>query len=164
MGFIKEFKEFAMRGNVMDMAVGVIIGGAFGKIVSSLVDDLLMPFIGLLTGNVDLTSLEYKIKPVSKLVEDAASTVGADGAVEAVTDAASNAAAAAGIAGETAGAVIKYGVFLQNVIDFIIIALCIFLMIKFMNKLAPKKEEPEAPAGPTQEELLTEIRDLLKKQ
>ena len=92
MGFFKEFKEFAMRGNVMDMAVGVIIGGAFGKIVTSLVDDVLMPAIGLLTGNVDLTSLEYKIKPVSKLVEDAASTVGADRAVEAVTNAANNAA------------------------------------------------------------------------
>ena len=163
MGFIKEFKEFAMRGNVMDMAVGVIIGGAFGKIVSSLVDDVLMPFVGLLTGNVDLTSLEYKIKPVSKLVEDAASTVGADGAVEAVTDAANNAAAAAGIAGEATGAVIKYGLFLQNVIDFLIIALCIFLMIKAMNKLKKEKPaEPEAPAGPTQEELLTEIRDLLQ--
>jgi len=164
MGFIKEFKEFAMKGNVMDMAVGVIIGGAFGKIVSSLVDDVLMPAIGLLTGNVDFTSLEYKIKPVSQLVEDAASTVGADGAVGAVADAASNAAAAAGVAGETAGAVIKYGVFIQNVIDFLIIALCIFLMIKFMNKLMPKKEEPAAPAGPTQEELLSEIRDLLKEK
>ena len=127
MGFVKEFKEFAMRGNVMDMAVGVIIGGAFGKIVSSLVDDVLMPAIGMLTGNVDFTGLALKIGE-----------------------------------GENA-AVLKYGMFLQNVIDFLIIAFCIFLMIKAMNKLTPKKEEePEEPAGPTQEELLTDIRDLLK--
>ena len=127
MGFISEFKEFAMKGNVMDMAVGVIIGGAFGKIVSSLVDDVLMPIIGTLTGGVNFTDL--------------AITVGE--------------------------ANIKYGTFIQNVIDFLIIALCIFLMIKGMNKLNRKKEEepaPEEPKGPTQEELLAEIRDLLKKQ
>ena len=127
MGFIKEFKEFAMKGNVMDMAVGVIIGGAFGKIVSSLVDDVLMPVIGTLTGGVNFTDL--------------AITVGE--------------------------ANIKYGSFIQNIIDFLIIALCIFLMIKGMNKLNRKKEEepaPEEPKGPTQEELLAEIRDLLKKQ
>ena len=88
MGFFKEFKEFAMKGNVMDMAVGVIIGGAFGKIVSSLVDDVLMPAIGLLTGGIDLSSLEYHLPPVSEMVGDAASAVGADGAVEAVADAA----------------------------------------------------------------------------
>ena len=128
MGFIKEFKEFAVKGNVMDMAVGVIIGGAFGKIVTSLVDDVLMPAIGMLTGNVDFTSLVCKI-------------------------------------GEGEGAaVLKYGTFIQNIIDFLIIALCIFLMIKAMNKLMPKKEEPAAPAGPTQEELLTDIRDLLKEK
>ena len=103
MGFIKEFKEFAMKGNVMDMAVGVIIGGAFGKIVSSLVDDVLMPAIGMLTGNVDFTGLALKI-------------------------------------GEGEGAaVLKYGTFIQNVIDFLIIALCIFLMIKAMNKITKKK-------------------------
>jgi len=129
MGFIKEFKEFAMKGNVMDMAVGVIIGGAFGKIVSSLVDDVLMPVIGMITGNVNLTDLAFKIGE-----------------------------------GEEA-AVLKYGMFLQNILDFIIIAFCIFCMIKAMNKM--KKEEPaapEAPAGPTQEELLAEIRDILKKK
>ena len=127
MGFVKEFKEFAMRGNVMDMAVGVIIGGAFGKIVSSLVDDVLMPAIGMLTGNVDFTGLALKIGD-----------------------------------GEGA-AVLKYGTFIQNIVDFLIVAFCIFLMIKAMNKLMPKKEEaPEEPAGPTQEELLTDIRDLLK--
>ena len=115
-------------------------------------------------GNIDFTSLEYKIKPVTEIVEDAASTVGAEGAVESVTNAASNAAAAAGVATEATGAVIKYGLFIQNVIDFLIIAFCIFLMIKAMNKLRAPKPEPEAPAGPTQEELLGEIRDLLKEK
>ena len=128
MGFIKEFKEFAMKGNVMDMAVGVIIGGAFGKIVSSLVDDVLMPAIGMLTGNVDFTKLALKIGE-----------------------------------GENA-AVLNYGTFIQNIIDFLIIALCIFLMIKGMNKLTKTKEEEPAPAEPSHEEkLLGEIRDLLKK-
>ena len=125
MGFVKEFKEFAMKGNVMDMAVGVIIGGAFGKIVSSLVDDVLMPLIGVVTGGVDFTGLIAKV----------------------------------------GDAEVKYGVFIQNIIDFLIIAFCIFLMIKAMNKM--KKEEPAepaAPAGPTQEELLAEIRDLLKQK
>ena len=135
MGFIKEFKDFAMKGNVMDMAVGVIIGGAFGKIVTSLVDDVLMPAIGMLTGGIDLSGLQYKMMLPAL-----------DG-------------------GEPiAGATLKYGAFIQNLIDFLIIAFCIFLMVKAMNKLMPKKEEPEAPAGPTQEELLTDIRDLLKKQ
>ena len=154
-----------MKGNVMDMAVGVIIGGAFGKIVTSLVDDVLMPAIGLLTGGIDLSGLEYHLPPVSEMVGDAAATVGAEGAVEAAADAANAVAVNAGVATEAAtGAVLKYGAFIQNIIDFLIIALCIFLMIKFMNKLMPKKEEPEAPAGPTQEELLTDIRDLLKEK
>ena len=125
MGFFKEFKEFAMKGNVMDMAVGVIIGGAFGKIVTSLVDDVSMPAIGTLTGGVDFSNL-------------------------AVTFGDAN---------------LKYGSFIQNIIDFLIIAFCIFLMIKGMNKLSKKKEEePAAPAEPSNEEkLLSEIRDLLKK-
>ena len=132
MGFINEFKEFAMKGNVMDMAVGVIIGGAFGKIISSMVDDVLMPLIGMVTGNIDFTSLCYQI-------------------------------------GEGEGAaVLKYGNFIQNTVDFIIVAFCIFLMLKGINKLNRKKEkaapEPEAPKGPTQEELLAEIRDLLKNK
>ena len=131
MGFIKEFKEFAMKGNVMDMAVGVIIGAAFGKIVSSMVDDILMPLVGMVTGNVDFTNLAFQIGE-----------------------------------GEDA-AVLKYGNFIQNTVDFIIVAFCIFLMLKGINKLNRKKEEPAepaAPAGPTQEELLAEIRDLLKKK
>ncbi|MBR5698675.1 MAG: large-conductance mechanosensitive channel protein MscL [Prevotella sp.] len=138
MGFIKEFKEFAMKGNVMDMAVGVIIGGAFGKIVTSLVDDVLMPLVGMLTGGIDVSGLAYKVM-LPNPVEG----------------------------GEPlAGATLKYGAFIQNVIDFLIIAFCIFLMMKAINKLMAKKEEPapEAPAGPTQEELLSEIRDLLKEK
>ena len=128
-GFLKEFKDFAMKGNVMDMAVGVIIGGAFGKIVSSLVDDILMPAIGMLTGGVDFSNLAVKLG-----------------------------------AGETA-AMLKYGMFIQNIIDFLIIALCIFMMIKAMNKLIKKKEEAPAPAEPgAEEKLLGEIRDLLKVQ
>ena len=131
-----------MKGNVMDMAVGVIIGGAFGKIVTSLVGDLLMPIIGLATGGIDFTNLfvnltdDVKYKTLAEAQEAGAS-------------------------------VFAYGQFIQNIIDFIIVALCIFLMIKAMNKLNRKKEEPEAPAapaGPTQEELLTEIRDLLKQK
>ena len=121
MGFIKEFKEFAVKGNVMDMAVGVIIGAAFGKIVTSLVNDVLMPLIGMVTGNIDFTSLSFKIGE-----------------------------------GEEA-AVLAYGNFIQNTVDFIIVAFCIFLMLKAINKLNRKKEEPaapEAPKGPTQEELL----------
>ena len=132
MSFISEFKEFAMKGNVLDMAVGVIIGGAFGKIVSSLVDDILMPVVGMITGNIDFTTLAFKIGE-----------------------------------GEEA-AVLKYGNFIQNTVDFLIVAFCIFMMLKGINKLNRKKEEaapePEAPAGPTQEELLAEIRDLLKNK
>jgi len=124
--FLNEFKDFAMRGNVLDLAVGVIIGGAFGKIVSSVVDDLLMPLIGMVIGGLDFKSLSFKI-------------------------------------GE---AKITYGNFIQNVIDFTIIAFCIFLLIKGINSLSRKKEEPaapEAPAEPTNEEkLLAEIRDLLR--
>ncbi|MBQ9651546.1 MAG: large conductance mechanosensitive channel protein MscL [Prevotella sp.] len=127
MGFISEFKEFAMKGNVMDMAVGVIIGGAFGKIVSSLVDDILMPIIGVITGGLDFSGLKATIGDAN----------------------------------------ITYGMFIQNVVDFLIVAFCIFLMLKGINKLNRKKVEepaPEAPAGPTQEELLAEIRDLLKNK
>ena len=139
MGFITEFKEFAMKGNVMDMAVGVIIGGAFGKIVSSLVNDILMPLIGQLTGGVSFVDLFVNLSGGT------AKTLAA--------------------AQEAGDAVFAYGQFIQNILDFIIIAFCIFLMVKGMNKL--KKEThaaPEAPKGPTQEELLAEIRDLLKKK
>ena len=141
MGFIKEFKEFAMKGNVMDMAVGVIIGGAFGKIVTSLVSDVLMPIISLCTGGIDFTNLFVNLSDDKEYATLAA-------------------------AQEAGANVFAYGQFCQNIIDFLIIAFCIFLMIKGMNKLNRKKEEPasEAPAGPTQEELLAEIRDLLKQK
>ena len=122
MSFLKEFREFAMRGNVVDMAVGVIIGGAFGKIVSSLVGDVVMPVLGILTGGVDFKDLKITL-------------------AQAVT--------------------LNYGVFIQNVFDFIIIAFAIFMMIKGINKVKKPVEEVK---GPSQEELLTEIRDLLKKQ
>ncbi len=139
MGFIKEFKEFAIKGNVMDMAVGVIIGGAFGKIVTSLVNDVLMPLIGKMTGGVSFKDLFVNL---------------GDGNYQTLA-----------AAQEAGAAVLAYGQFIQNILDFIIIAFCIFLMIKGMNKLKKEKpEEPAAPAGPTQEELLAEIRDLLKKK
>jgi large conductance mechanosensitive channel len=141
MGFIKEFKEFAMKGNVMDMAVGVIIGGAFGKIVSSLVDDVIMPLVGKLVGNVDFTNLYI---PLSDAIKDGMSLEKA----------------------KEVGAVFAYGQFIQNVIDFLIIALCIFIVIKLMNKIIKKKEEEPAPEPePSNEEkLLGEIRDLLKNK
>lgn len=129
MSFIKEFREFAMRGNVVDMAVGVIIGGAFGKIVSSLVADIFMPVLGILTGEVDFKDLKLVLQ-------------------EAV--------------GDTPAVTLNYGLFIQNVLDFIIIAFAIFLMIKAINKL--KKPVEEKIAEPSNEEkLLSEIRDLLKK-
>ena len=132
-----------MKGNVMDMAVGVIIGGAFGKIVSSLVGDVLMPLIGKLTGGISFVDLFVNL---------------GDGNFKTLAE-----------AKEAGAAVFAYGQFIQNIIDFLIVALCIFLMIKGMNKLSRKKEEPapaepEAPKGPTQEELLAEIRDLLKNK
>ena len=143
MGFIKEFKEFDVKCNVMDMAVGVIIGGAFGKIVTSLVSDVLMPLIGKLTGGVSFVDLFVNL---------------VDGNYKTLAE-----------AKEAGAAVFAYGQFIQNIIDFVIVAFCIFMMIKGMNKLNKKKEEPkpaepEAPKGPTQEELLAEIRDLLKKK
>lgn len=132
MSILKEFREFAVKGNVVDMAVGVIIGGAFGKIVSSLVNDIIMPPIGMLIGGVDFKDLAIVLKE-------------AQGEAEAVT--------------------LKYGAFIQNVFDFLIIAVAVFGMVKMLNSLkkAPAKE-PEKPAElTTEEKLLTEIRDLLKK-
>ena len=131
--FFGEFKEFVSKGNVIDLAVGVVIGGAFGKIVSSLVDNIIMPLVGLVIGGVDFSSLSVTVK----------------------------------------GASIKYGLFIQNVVDFLIVALCIFIFIKAINSLdkkvkskvkkeeEKKKEEPPKPTK--EEELLKEIRDLLKK-
>ena len=133
---LKEFKEFAMKGNVLDMAIGVIIGGAFGKIVSSLVSDVMMPPIGLLMGKVDFSSLFFNLSGTPQPSLAAAKAAGAP--------------------------TLNYGVFLQSVFDFIIIAFVIFMLVKQVNRF--KKEAPPAPpAGPTNEEkLLMEIRDALK--
>jgi large conductance mechanosensitive channel len=126
----KEFKEFALKGNVMDMAIGIIIGGAFGKIVSSFVTDIIMPPIGILLGGVDFSKLAIILKPASEGVEAVA---------------------------------INYGLFLNTIIDFIIITLAIFIVIKQLNKLK-KEEAPEEPTAPTEDiVLLQEIRDSLKK-
>lgn len=141
--FVQEFKEFALKGNVMDMAVGVIIGGAFGKIVSSLVADVIMPPIAALFGGASFADMKWELKPGEPEQVNAAGEVVKE-AVEAIT--------------------LNYGMFIQNIVDFLIIALCIFLMIKGINKLSRKKaEEPEPDPEPTAEEkLLAEIRDLLK--
>ena len=160
MGFFKEFKEFAMKGNVMDMAVGVIIGGAFGKIVSSLVNDILMPPIGALLGNVNFTDLRLdisKIRDMSQAVREHVNHVPPDR--ENIP----------GKPAETLEPVYwNYGAFIQQCIDFTILALCVFLMVKLMNRLMKKKEEAPQPApesAPTKEELLlAEIRDLLKEK
>jgi large conductance mechanosensitive channel len=125
-GFLGEFKKFIARGNVIDLAVGVVIGGAFGNIVSSLVNDIIMPVIGVILGGVNFRSLTIRVKD----------------------------------------ATIYYGSFIQNIIDFLIIAFCIFLVVKFVNKFMTKKEEakPEAPKKSDDIVLLEEIRDLLKDQ
>ena len=121
----KEFKEFAVKGNVVDLAIGVIIGGAFGKIVTSLVNDLIMPLIGLLLGGIDFTGLEFKVGT----------------------------------------AVVKYGAFIQSVVDFLIIAFSIFLFVRSINRFKKKEEEKPAEPAPSKEVLLlTEIRDILKER
>ena len=153
MAFFKEFKEFALKGNVMDMAVGVIIGGAFGKIVSSLVNDILMPPIGALIGNTDFSQLRLDISKVRDVTSNAMHSVG--DMVIGGADPAQAAAAAEPIYW-------NYGAFIQQCVDFTILALCVFLMVKLMNRLMKKKEEAPAPApeppAPTKEELLlTEI-------
>lgn len=144
MGMVSEFKEFAMRGNVIDMAVGIVIGGAFGKIVSSFVNDVIMPPIGMLTGGVDFSDLKLTLQEGVAAVAATDTTE----AVEAVSEVS-----------------INYGMFINTVLDFIIIAFAIFMVIKAMNS-AKKKEEaapPPAPPEPSKEEkLLAEIRDILQ--
>lgn len=140
LSMVKEFKKFIMRGNVIDLAVGVIIGGAFGKIVTSLVNDMIMPLLGLILGRVNLSELKYVITPATE---------------------------------ETAEVAFKYGAFIQSIIDFLIIALCIFIIVKIFNAIKSKFDElekPEAPVTPApppeppkNEVLLGEIRDLLKE-
>ncbi len=139
---LKEFKEFAMRGNVMDMAVGIIIGAAFGKIVTSLVNDIIMPPIGMLMGNADFSDLFVNLS----MGQSYASVAEA----------------------EAAGApIVKYGMFINTVLDFVIVAFAIFLLIRSLNKLKRKQEAAPPPAPPaptTDQKLLAEIRDLLRAQ
>jgi len=134
MSFMSEFKAFAMRGNVIDLAVGVVIGAAFGKIVASLVDNIIMPPLGVVIGNVDFSDLVIKI---GTPVADAKGVI-------------------------TGGAIIKYGVFLNTIIQFTIVAIAIFLVVKLMNRLTHKQEASPPPPPPPEVVLLTEIRDLLK--
>jgi len=140
---LKEFKEFAMRGNVVDMAVGIIIGAAFGRIVSSFVNDVIMPPLGLLIGNVDFSNLFINLGEVAYQTVAAAEEAGAP--------------------------IVKYGLFIQTVLDFLIVAFVIFMVIKGMNQLKRSKEEapaaPPAPPEPSDEaKLLAEIRDVLKSR
>lgn len=143
-GFVAEFKQFIARGNVMDMAVGVIIGGAFGKISTSLVNDVIMPVVSMLTGGVDFSDWKVVLKPA---------VAGVDGVLDPASEVA-----------------IRYGTFLATILDFLIIAFAVFCLIKAINSLHRKKEEeapaaPEAPPEPSNEEkLLGEIRDLLKER
>ena len=141
--FFDDFKKFAFKGNVIDMAVGVVIGSAFSKIVTSVVNDLIMPIFGALTAGADFTSLKLVLSPA--VLNEAGEVI-------------------------TPEAAITYGNLIQNIVDFMLIALSIFIFVRFINnlkdKMAKKEEEaaaPEAPKGPTQEELLAEIRDLLKE-
>lgn len=140
MGFVKEFREFAVKGNVVDLAVGVIIGGAFGKIVTSLVNDIIMPPLGKLMGDVNFTDLYYALD--GKMYDSIAK------------------------AKEAGAPVFAYGTFIQTVIDFLIVAFSVFMMIKGINRLKKKQEAaPSTPPAPTKEEiLLTEIRDILKNK
>ena len=145
-GFMGEFKAFIARGNVMDMAVGVIIGGAFGKISTSLVNDIIMPLISMLTGGIDFSNWKIVLKQA---------VAGADGVIDASTEVA-----------------VRYGTFLATILDFLIIAFAVFLMIKAINGFHDKlkkqeealAEEPAPPEPSNEEKLLTEIRDLLKEQ
>lgn len=142
MSFLKEFKEFAMRGNVIDMAVGVVIGAAFGKIISSLVDDIIMPLVGVATGGMNFTDYKWVIQQAV-----------IDGTTQEVLK---------------PEVTMNWGSWIQTIVDFLIVAFCIFIAIKAINQLKrtkPEEPAPEAPAEPTKEEvLLTEIRDILKEK
>ena len=138
--FMEDFKKFAFKGNVIDMAVGVVIGSAFSKIVTSVVNDLIMPIFGAVTAGTQFTSLKLVLSPA--VLNEAGEVI-------------------------TPEAAITYGNLIQNIVDFLLIALSMFIFIKFINKMTEKmkkQEKPAAPKGPTQEQLLTEIRDLLKSK
>lgn len=137
---LKEFKEFALKGNVLDMAIGVIIGSAFSKIVTSLVNEIIMPILSLLTGGINFTDLKWVISPA--VLNEAGEVLKKESAL-------------------------LYGSFLQNILDFFLVAISLFIVVKIMNRLRRKKEEPApapAPKGPSTEELLGEIRDILKEK
>lgn len=145
MGFVKEFKEFALRGNLIDLAIGVVIGGAFGKLTTSFIGDVVMPPIGKLMGNVDFSQLKYVMQAGVAEVKDSSGAV---------------------ITPAVAEVAVKYGAFLNTVIDFLIVAFVMFMVIKAMNRMKKKQEEaPAAPPEPSKEEvLLSEIRDILKSK
>jgi large conductance mechanosensitive channel len=138
MGVLQEFKEFAMRGNLIDMAVGVVMGGAFGKVVSSFIDGMVMPAIGMITGGVDFNDMKVVLKQ--------GVSASADGTVAEVPEVA-----------------VKYGSFVTEVITFLVVALVVFMIIKAINKMKKAEAAAPPPAPPAQEVLLIEIRDLLKK-
>jgi large conductance mechanosensitive channel len=141
MGFVKEFKDFAMRGNLIDFAVGVVVGGAFGKVTTAFVDGMVMPVVGKMIGGVDFSDLKLKIQDGSKEVMDASGNL---------------------VTKEIPEIFINYGSFISTIIDFIVVAFVMFLVIKAMNKMK-KADEAAPPAPSAQEVLLGEIRDLLKK-
>lgn len=148
MGFIKEFKEFAVKGNAFDLAVGVIIGGAFGKIVTSVVDDLIMPIVAAIVGKPDFSNLYLAMGKGSEAIPAGTALAKAK---ELAPDA----------------SIFAYGNFITVLINFILLAFVVFLLIKGINKMKKEEEKsaaPEPPAGPSQEELLAEIRDLLKNK
>ena len=144
MGMLKEFKEFAVKGNLVDTAIAFVMGAAFGKVVSSFIEGIVMPLVGMLTGGVDFSKLEYTLKDKIDAVKDAAGKVTTP---------------------EVAAVTVKYGAFITVIIDFTIVAFVMFLVIKALNKM--KKKQAEAPAAPAEpsstDKLLAEIRDALKK-
>lgn len=144
MGFIKEFKEFAMHGNLVDFAIGVVVGGAFGNVTTSFVDGIMMPIIGKLIGGQDFSDLKWKIQDGSKAVLDSSGTI---------------------VKQEVPDIFIHYGAFITSMLDFAAVAFAMFLVVKAMNRLRSKKEAaPDTAAPGSEEQLLTEIRDLLKNK
>lgn len=144
MGMIKEFKEFAVKGNLIDFAIGVVIGGAFGKVTTSFVDGMVMPLVGKLLGGTDFSDMKLKIQDGTKAVLDSTGNI---------------------LTKEVPEVFVRYGEFITTIIDFIVVAFAMFMVIKGMNHLKKKEDEaPSSPVAPSSEEvLLTEIRDLLKK-